>query len=156
MTDRKCTKTYTIEPKSPEEKPLIVEEGTTIWIPIYPIQRDPDYWPEPEKFDPERFNDENRKENIIPYSFLAFGVGPRNCIGSRFALMEVKTLFFKLLSKLEINVCEQTPIPMKINKTSPMITADPGFFLHVKPRCDTNLRKADTPRRNCWKPPFVD
>lgn len=45
--------------------------------------RDPKYYPDPETFDPERFSDDN-KSNIEPMSYLPFGVGPRNCIGSSF------------------------------------------------------------------------
>ena len=44
------------------------------------LHRDPEYFPDPEKFYPERFSDEN-KQKIVPFSYLPFGSGPRNCIG---------------------------------------------------------------------------
>ena len=44
------------------------------------IHMDPLYHPDPEKFDPERFSDEN-KHNIKPFTFMPFGMGPRICIG---------------------------------------------------------------------------
>lgn len=44
------------------------------------IHSDPEYYPEPEKFIPERFNEENKK-NITPYTYFPFGDGPRTCIG---------------------------------------------------------------------------
>lgn len=58
-----------------------VEKGTPFLIPIYGIQHDPQYFPDPEKFDPERFSDEN-KDRILPGTYIPFGVGPRNCIVS--------------------------------------------------------------------------
>lgn len=62
---------------------LHIDVGTPVWIPIYAIHRDDKYFPNPEYFDPERFNDENI-HNIAPFTYLPFGVGPRNCIGNIF------------------------------------------------------------------------
>lgn len=64
---RKCTKEYPI----PGSK-LVVPKGTQVTIPIYSIHRDPEYFPDPMKFDPERFSEENIK-NIRPFTFLPFG-----------------------------------------------------------------------------------
>lgn len=47
---------------------------------MFGLHYDPEYFPEPQKFNPERFSDENRKK-IPPFSYLPFGQGPRNCIG---------------------------------------------------------------------------
>lgn len=66
-----------------------VKKGDLIAIPIYSMHHDPEYFPDPSKFDPERFSDEN-VENIRPFTYLPFGDGPRNCIGMRFALQAVK------------------------------------------------------------------
>ena len=64
------------------------------WIPIFAIHRDEKFYPDPEKFGPERFNDEN-KATLNPSVYLPFGAGPRNCIGSRFALLEGKVVLDK-------------------------------------------------------------
>nr|CAD7398205.1 unnamed protein product [Timema poppensis] len=58
----------------------ILEKGTTVFIPTFGIHYDPEYYPNPEKFDPERFSAKN-KNDIPKYAYLPFGEGPRNCIG---------------------------------------------------------------------------
>lgn len=132
ILDRMCTKPYTIEPKYPDEKPLHLKVGDFFWVPVFGIHRDPKYYPEPEKFDPERFSDEN-KHKINPYTYIPFGIGPRNCIGSRFALLEVKTVMFYLLSHFEIVPTKKTTIPEKICKKSLMLSIKDGFHLGLKP-----------------------
>ena len=69
-----------------------------IRIPVYAMHHDPQYFPDPEQFRPERFMPEN-KSQLTAYTFLPFGVGPRNCVGMRFALMNVKTAVVNLLPK---------------------------------------------------------
>ncbi|KAG6461830.1 hypothetical protein O3G_MSEX012870 [Manduca sexta] len=79
--DRICIKDYNIgKPNDKAEKDFIVRKGMGIGIPVWGIHRDPNYFPNPDKFDPERFSDEN-KHNIKPFTYIPFGLGPRNCIG---------------------------------------------------------------------------
>ncbi|XP_072400637.1 cytochrome P450 9e2-like [Diabrotica undecimpunctata] len=129
--DRVCTKPYTLKPETSDEKTLHLDIGTIIWFPVFSIHRDPKYFPDPERFDPERFNDEN-KGNINPYAYLPFGVGPRNCIGSRFALLEIKVLFFHLLSNFEIVPGPKTEIPLQISKKQFNLTAENGFWFNLR------------------------
>ncbi|CAH1376298.1 unnamed protein product [Tenebrio molitor] len=131
--DRVCTKPYTIEPKTPDEKPVHLENNSLIWLPIMGLHRDPQYWPDPDRFDPERFSEEN-KANINSYAFLPFGSGPRNCMGSRFALLETKTLFFYILSRFEIVPVEKTQIPLQLSRKTFNVTAEKGFWLGFKRR----------------------
>jgi cytochrome P450 family 9 len=128
--DRLCTKPYTIEPTNEDEKPVPILLNQQVWIPIYGIQRDPKYFPNPEKFDPERFSDEN-KNNIVPYTYNPFGIGPRICIGNRFALLEIKALFFNLLLNYEIVPTKKTPIPLVLSKDFSQIPED-ALWLGLK------------------------
>lgn len=57
---------------------------TVVLISVFSIHRDEKYYPNPEIYDPERFSDEN-KHKILPFSYIPFGVGPRNCIGKIFS-----------------------------------------------------------------------
>lgn len=131
--DRTCTKPYTIEPKKEGEKPLHLQKGDVVWLPMYPIHRDPKYYPEPDRFDPERFNDEN-KSKINPYTYLTFGMGPRSCIGNRFALLETKILFFTLLSKFDVTVVEKTEIPLTLSKKIVSLAPSKGFWVGFRSR----------------------
>jgi hypothetical protein len=72
---RVVTQPYTIPDTSAE-----LEKGIRVVIPVYAIHHDPCYYPEPERFDPERFSDE-AKFSRPHFTYLPFGEGPRNCIG---------------------------------------------------------------------------
>ncbi|KAK5639919.1 hypothetical protein RI129_010730 [Pyrocoelia pectoralis] len=74
MTTRLCTKSYKI-PNSD----VVINKGTYVFIPIYAIHRDPEYYPNPDKYDPDRFSKESIN-NRPPLAFLPFGDGPRKCI----------------------------------------------------------------------------
>ncbi|XP_017770118.1 PREDICTED: cytochrome P450 9e2-like [Nicrophorus vespilloides] len=133
LVDRLCVKKYTIEPTYPDEEPVHLEPGDVICFPVAGLHHDQKYFPNPSKFDPERFSDCN-KDSIHPYTYLAFGVGPRSCIGHRFALITAKMMFFKLLSTFEIVITEKTPVPLKISKIDLMLTPADGFWLGLKQR----------------------
>ncbi|XP_074035456.1 cytochrome P450 9e2-like [Leptinotarsa decemlineata] len=132
MLTRICVKDYKIEAKRNDEVDFVLDKGTLVGIPVAGIHLDPRYFPDPEKFDPDRFGDEN-KANIIPGSFLPFGSGPRNCIGSRFALLECKTLVVSLLSKFDIIVIKKTPFPLLLSKTFNLAGRE-GIWLGLKKR----------------------
>ncbi|XP_063675908.1 cytochrome P450 4B1-like [Bolinopsis microptera] len=73
-------------------------------INFYSLHRHQDYWKDPLKFDPERFNEINIK-NITPFTYLPFSSGPRNCIGSKFALMEMMTALVQVVRTFDDIEC---------------------------------------------------
>ncbi|XP_055699431.1 uncharacterized protein LOC129799506 [Phlebotomus papatasi] len=128
ITDRKCVKPYTIRT---DEISCDVNVGETIFIPIVSIHHDPQYFLNPSRFDPERFSEEN-KHKINPFTYIPFGVGPRNCIGSRFALMETKAIIYYILTKFTFEVSEKTQVPLKVIKSGFFLKPEKGFWLYLK------------------------
>ncbi|XP_063930195.1 probable cytochrome P450 6a13 [Zophobas morio] len=72
--NRRCTQDY----KVPDHD-IIIKQGTRVFIPVLGIHYDEEYYPDPEKFDPERFNEENIRSRP-QYAYIPFGEGPRICI----------------------------------------------------------------------------
>lgn len=64
--------------------------------------KDPEYFPNPEKFDPERFAVGNIAEKLNSYIFIPFSAGSRNCIGQKFAWLEIKSSISKILRHYEL------------------------------------------------------
>lgn len=72
---------------------ITIPKGTKVWVPVYGIQHDPNIYPKPEVFDPERFEDDAFASRH-PMSYLPFGDGPRNCIGTFFNLFIESCIIF--------------------------------------------------------------
>jgi len=106
-----------------------IPKGLKVWIPIYSIHRDPDFYPKPDVFDPERFREE-AVQNRHPMVYLPFGDGPRNCIGARFAVYQTKLGLVKLLRHYKVETCEKTQIPY-INDPKAFLLAPLGG-IHLK------------------------
>jgi len=126
--NRIVTQPYTIPDTTAE-----LEMGVRVVIPIYAIHHDPRYYPEPDRFDPERFSDE-AKSFRPHFTFLPFGEGPRNCIGMRFGLLQTKVGLTVLLSNYEFSVCEKTKQPLELNPKSFITTAKGGIWLKISHR----------------------
>lgn len=75
ILSRVCTKDYKVP-----DSDLVINKGTPIIIPAYGLHMDGRYWPDPDKFDPDRFT-EDQKSTRHNYTYLPFGEGPRVCIG---------------------------------------------------------------------------
>ena len=98
-----------------------VKKGVRIMMPTLPAHLDPKFFPEPEKYQPERFLKENA-DNVIPYTWRPFGSGNRVCIGQRFAKMEMKLFFAKFIAKFKIIPTEKSGLVPELGGF--------GFFLY--------------------------
>ncbi|XP_071979410.1 cytochrome P450 3A24-like [Engystomops pustulosus] len=111
---------------------VTIPKGVVTVIPAYVLHRDPEIWSDPEEFRPERFSKENR-ESQDPYCFLPFGAGPRNCIGMRFAMINMKSAITLLLQNFSFRTCKETPIPLEIDTRGFLKTTKP-VILNLVPR----------------------
>lgn len=114
----------------PDTKTFI-EKGRKIFIPIYAIQRDPEYYPDPEKFDPERFTPEAvQKRHAM--TFLSFGDGPRLCIGQRFGLMQAKIGLVTLIKNYRWTKTAKTVYPVKYSFSNIAVLLSPAGGVYIK------------------------
>lgn len=110
---------------------VILPKGITLIVPVYAIHRDPEHYPDPERYDPDRFTpDQVAKRN--PYCFLPFGEGPRICIGMRFGMMQARVGLAYLLKDYRFTLSSKTPVPLKIAPQSPVLTSEGGLWLQVE------------------------
>ncbi|XP_012254020.2 probable cytochrome P450 6a14 [Athalia rosae] len=103
-------------------------KGTRIFIPVMGLHYDPDYYRNPEVFDPKNF-DEAKIKRRPQMAYLPFGDGPRNCIGSRFATYQTKIGLIRILKNYRVDVCSKTTIPYVIDKASFILTPVGGIHL---------------------------
>lgn len=120
---RKATSRYTFQGTK-----VTVEKGHVVWIPVYAIQRDPDIYPDPDAFKPERFSEEIAATRHQMY-FLPFGDGPRNCIGARFGVYQTKIGLIKILRNYKVETCEKTMIPYVNNPRTFLLAPKDGIVL---------------------------
>ncbi len=100
---------------------ITLKKGHEVDIPIAGIHMDEKYYPNPHLFNPENFSKENKAKRS-PYTFLAFGQGPRSCIGMRFALLEAKIGIVSVLKNHRLVTCSKTPLT---------VSKDPASLLGV-------------------------
>ena len=95
--------------------------GTSSWV----VHRDPRYFPDPERFLPERWTDEFQR-SLPRFAYFPFGGGPRVCIGAQFAMMEATLVLATVAQRYSLRMVPDHPV-----ETSPSITLRPRYGLRM-------------------------
>lgn len=107
-----------------------IPAGAMLFLSPYVTHHHPDYWPDPERFDPERFT-EQRSASRARYAYFPFGGGPRQCIGNHFAQVEALLIMTRMLQRYRIRLVEgQTVKPTPIATLQPR----PGVMVRFELR----------------------
>ncbi|XP_055685302.1 probable cytochrome P450 28d1 [Lutzomyia longipalpis] len=122
-----CTKECKLPLRDGEEIPI--ETNTCIVIPVYSIQRDEEYYPNPDVFDPDRFLNGNAKKFQNQGIFLPFGDGPRICMGMKLAMMQVKIGVATIIKNFHLAVDPKMVQPFQLNSKRFSTTAEGGYWL---------------------------
>ncbi|KAK5638112.1 hypothetical protein RI129_012407 [Pyrocoelia pectoralis] len=107
-----------------------IPAGASVAIAIIALHRDPDVWPDPLRFDPERFMGENVRQ---PYSWIPFSGGPRNCIAPQYAFMALKVVITALVKKYEFSTEYKSVADIKF-KANLLLDPVNGFKVSIKLR----------------------
>nr|CAH0100563.1 unnamed protein product [Daphnia galeata] len=118
--ERQCTKDISYDYGNGR---VYIKKGVLVTVPVYALHHLEEYYPDHETFDPERWDQEN-KANRSPYSFMAFGSGPRNCVGMRFAMEELKVAISALVQQFRFFPVAETPEKLRF---------DDGFQTALQP-----------------------
>ncbi|CAK1541468.1 unnamed protein product [Leptosia nina] len=108
---------------------VLLNKGLRIHIPVHKIQNDPEFFPYPEEFRPERFMGAE-KENIRPFTYMPFGEGPRTCIGMRFAKMQIIAGLLAMLKKTRIELADDTKMDVEYEPRA--LTTQPSHGINLK------------------------
>jgi cytochrome P450 len=107
-----------------------IPKGANVLIPIWAMHRHPDYFPDPDTFNPDRFMPENIKK-IHQYAFAPFGHGPKNCIGMKLAYNNIKTILAHVFRNFRVEARADTQLEYKRGRLF-VFQYEPIFFDFVK------------------------
>ncbi|KPJ04482.1 Cytochrome P450 6B1 [Papilio xuthus] len=109
---------------------ITLEKGTPVIMSGWGIHMDPKYFPDPERFDPDRFSMENAKKQH-PCAYLPFGAGPRNCIGMRFAKTQSQVAMVKFFSKFRVEPSKKTAVNITYDPMRVFLLPEEGIYVNI-------------------------
>jgi cytochrome P450 len=112
----------------------VISAGSSILMSQYLMHRDPRYFPEPERFDPERWNPQEKAKRPR-FSYFPFGGGPRSCIGETFAWMEGILVIATIARRWKMRIMPGHPIVLQ-----PLVTLRPKYGMQMRLIDRNNVR----------------
>jgi len=104
---------------------VAIPRGSTVVVFIYGVHHSPQYWQNPETFDPERFSKAKEKLHT-PFAHLPFGAGPRGCIGGNYAMLQILMILRDLLRKYDFQLA-----PGQMIEARPMVILRPKHGIRM-------------------------
>ncbi|XP_064179612.1 cytochrome P450 4F3 isoform X1 [Anguilla rostrata] len=106
----------------------VIPEGNICLVSIYGTHHNPELWPNPEVYDPSRFDPDN-SANRPSLAFIPFSAGPRNCIGQNFAMAEMRVVVALTIRRFRV-----TPGKAEVRRLNQLILrAEGGLWLQLEP-----------------------
>nr|DAB41785.1 TPA_inf: cytochrome P450 CYP332A12 [Heliconius hecale] len=119
--DRYCAEDYKLNDK------VTVKKGTPVFVNLVALHYNEKYYPEPKKWNPERFRDISEGNNM-EYTFMPFGEGPRYCIGKRYGMMQLRASLAQILHKYKL----EPVVPYNVPNEAYAVILAPEDGLTVK------------------------
>jgi len=112
---------------------LVLEKGHDIWINSVAVHKNPKHYETPDTFNPDHFTKE-AKASRHQYAFLPFGLGPRACIGMRFALLEMKLALANIVRRYTLQPSEKTKEPLVTDPMASIAYPKGGLYMKLEKR----------------------
>ncbi|XP_070380735.1 cytochrome P450 3A29-like [Dermacentor albipictus] len=120
---RECVEDTTI-------KGRFIPAGTSVFAPPWHVHRNPEIWPEPNRFLPDHFSPTQR--DSVACCYFPFGLGPRMCVAHRLAMVTLKTALYRIIRNFEISLAGDIPDPLPVFVDHVILNPAVAIKLRVK------------------------
>jgi cytochrome P450 len=114
---------------------VTIEKSTPVIVPVQSIHMDPQHYNNPKVFDPDRFNPANGGiDHFVKQGvFLAFGTGPRTCLGKSFALLVIKVALVEVVKNFRVLQSAETKLPLEMTSRNSLNIPIGGVWAVFRP-----------------------